>query len=209
MANTQDPQIVRFFDPAVKAPFDKTESNSTLEDVLSWSDSKLEYRHDYIQHLFPLPERSGVNSFAPVITKQVYEAFRDRPELRQSLRSAYDRMCAFYGFKVDDRLGGSVSLSFAENWQDRVYDSWLTRVDHNHLRISRIIRSLRVLGLNAEAQAFYGYLRSVNDKEGGVVSSNSVMYWARAAELPLYKPPSPRESEVEWLKPEDGPVATV
>jgi len=63
--------------------------------------------------------------------------------------------------------------------------NWNTRFDHNHLRITRIIRSLRILGLEAEAQAFYRALRETPSK----VSSTSKMYWQRAAERELHIPP--------------------
>jgi len=59
--------------------------------------------------------------------------------------------------------------------------SWNAQFDHNHLRITRIIRCLRVLGLEEEAQAFYEFL-----KENAVrASKTSHMYWTRAAKRPL------------------------
>jgi hypothetical protein len=59
--------------------------------------------------------------------------------------------------------------------------SWDTRFDHNHLRISRIIRSLRILGLEPEAQAFRAALEECNRW----VSDRSREYWRRAAERTL------------------------
>ena len=61
-------------------------------------------------------------------------------------------------------------------------ENWNTRFDHNHLRITRIIRSLRVLGLEAEALAFRKVLESVPTMR---VSSRSREYWRRAAERAL------------------------
>lgn len=38
------------------------------------------------------------------------------------------------------------NIAEASNFQTRARDSWLTTMDHNHLRISRIIRCMRILG---------------------------------------------------------------
>jgi hypothetical protein len=58
---------------------------------------------------------------------------------------------------------------------------WNRSFDHNHLRISRIIRCLRVLGLPDEAQAFFKFLR----KNATGASNKSHEFWQRAAERPL------------------------
>lgn len=55
-------------------------------------------------------------------------------------------------------------------------------MDHNHLRISRIIRSLRVLGLEKEAQAFYQALENTKPMRA---SDRSREFWRRAAERSL------------------------
>ena len=84
--------IINFYDPSVNAPFDRYEEQSTLVEAITWSDRTLEYRHDYIQHWFPLPEPSPVNPEAPVITKETRDAFLSRSELRDNLRRAWLRM---------------------------------------------------------------------------------------------------------------------
>jgi hypothetical protein len=72
--------------------------------------------------------------------------------LHGELLAAFKRMAAFYGFNLEirqtsstdkaDQASGShryaiaPSLDFPENARQ----TWLTRVDHNHLRITRIIR---------------------------------------------------------------------
>jgi Opioid growth factor receptor (OGFr) conserved region len=69
-------------------------------DILLWDHAKLESYHDYIQILFPLPEESGITD-APIIDRQVFEAFRSRPELRSKLRESFKKMLWFYGFDLD------------------------------------------------------------------------------------------------------------
>lgn len=141
------PATVDFYDPATKASFDPIdEPDATLDNVLTWSDRKLEARHDYVQHLFPLPERSPVNPDAPLVTKQVRDAFIQRSELRQSLRRAFARMCSFYGLEATESSTGDVTIRKGANFDDNAAQTWLTSGDHNHLRITRIIRCMRILG---------------------------------------------------------------
>lgn len=76
-----------------------------LADILRWGVNKLESSHDYIQTLFPLPERSGVNDRAPIIDRRVFEAFRAREDLRDRLRAAFKKMLWFYGFELHTEDG--------------------------------------------------------------------------------------------------------
>jgi hypothetical protein len=64
---------------------------------------------------------------------------------------------------------------------------WVCRFDHNHLRITRIIRSLRVLGLEEEAQAYFRTLKQIQAASN--ISSTSLQFWSRAAQRPLHIAP--------------------
>lgn len=66
--------------------------------------------------------------------------------------------------------------------------NWVSSFTHNHLRITRIIRSLRVLGLEAEATAFFEAVEDVYLTTGRI-GGRSFMYWTRAIERPLYLAP--------------------
>jgi len=62
--------------------------------------------------------------------------------------------------------------------------------DHNHLRISRILRSLRILGLESEAAAFYKVLSDIlHSANTQLVSCRSAEFWRRSAERPLHWSP--------------------
>src|SRR5829696_2200726 len=39
-----------------------------IEEILAFDDEHIEGVHDYIQWLFPLPESSAFNAFAPILT---------------------------------------------------------------------------------------------------------------------------------------------
>jgi hypothetical protein len=112
----------------------------TLEEILGWDDDALETTHDYIQWLFPLPERSAFNPRAPVLTEAEMAAARGDERVQQNLRRAQDRMRVFYRVTPE---------------REHLPKAWACSVDHNHLRITRILRSLRLLGREQEAEALY------------------------------------------------------
>lgn len=195
---TPPPRLVQFYDPILNTPDDE---GRTLSSILSWSDSKLEYCHDYIQQIFPLPERSPINPSAPIISRQIFAAFRQRADLRGRLRQSFTRILAFYG--LEQRLAAAASgkiedvvltIVKAQNF-DKGSKRWVMWFDHNHLRITRIIRCLRVLGLEQEAWAFYSQLKRVYEACGGRISQKSFAFWTRAARRPLWLAPEKEDSE--------------
>ncbi|KAF5871882.1 putative opioid growth factor receptor conserved region protein [Botrytis fragariae] len=179
----------------------KTPDNAgrLLSHIMSWDYEKLEDIHDYIQWLFPLPEES-MFSGAPLVDENVFNAFHafnSSTELQCHLKHSLVKMLDFYGFKFADALDGNdlPVIIRSSNFYERC-SNWLIRRDHNHLRISRILRSLRVLGLEAEAAAFYKALSDiVYNGHSQVVSSQSAEFWRRAAERPLHWAPHLTESE--------------
>jgi hypothetical protein len=56
-------------------------------------------------------------------------------------------MMNFYGFEA--RLGERITVTRAPNFAAKAA-GWLSPGDHNHLRITRILRCLTVLGLETE-----------------------------------------------------------
>jgi hypothetical protein len=130
----------------------------TVFDVLGLDDAALELNHDFIQWLFPLPEPSGAVPDAPVLTGDDMQAIHDSVMAQCALAAATDRMEAFY----------------------RATHAWLRPHDHNHLRITRIIRSLRLLRGDAEADAFRAAILSMVEATGAPVSARSLGYWTTA-----------------------------
>ncbi|KAF1844273.1 uncharacterized protein K460DRAFT_288077 [Cucurbitaria berberidis CBS 394.84] len=85
----------------------------------------------------------------------------------------------------------------APHWQ-KSSRNWAVRFDHNHLRITRIMRCLRILGLQAECDAFFTALKRVYDDPAIEISERSMMYWHRAVSQPLYI--APDDDRCGWLK---------
>lgn len=81
-----------------------------LEDIWEWDNSELERTHDYIQWLFPLPNRSQFNPGAPILTSETIDAFRNNDELRKRLRTSLQIMLKFYGLKSLVAEDGSIEI---------------------------------------------------------------------------------------------------
>ncbi|KAF1980246.1 hypothetical protein BU23DRAFT_444519 [Bimuria novae-zelandiae CBS 107.79] len=83
------------------------------------------------------------------------------------------------------------------NFEERS-KNWCVRMYHNHLRITRILRSLRVLGLEKQCEAFYKALKDVYNDPKIKIGERSMMFWSRAVREPLHM--APDGTACKWLK---------
>ena len=127
-------------------------------DVLAMNDVALERTHDFIQWLFPLPEPSAAVPESPVLTPDDIRAIRESELAPIALAGGTDRMTAFY----------------------QTTHGWLMPNDHNHHRITRIIRSLRLLCGDEAADAFRDAIVERVEATRAPVSARSRGYWATA-----------------------------
>lgn len=93
--------------------------------------------------------------------------------MRENLRAAFRRMLRFYGFESRDGIGR------AGNFEEQARN-WLRPGNHNHLRITRILRSLRLLGLQSEAALFLAELERLYRERPASITAESFRYWRAA-----------------------------
>jgi len=90
-------------------------------------------------------------------------------------------MMTFYGLEV--RSGEQITVTRAPNFAAKAV-GWLSPSNHNHLRITRILRWLTVLGLEAEVKAFFGCLSEIYENEQNkpapAISDETMLYWKQA-----------------------------
>lgn len=129
----------------------------TFESILMKSNAEFEKCHDFIQWLFPLHEKSRMtNALVPVISIEESKILSENSESVERMNRAVYR---FKRFLIET---GS--------------DNWGTHMNHNLLRITRILRSMRLFGLEDEAMAFYKeVIYMIRD-----VDANTLLYWDRA-----------------------------
>ena len=129
-----------------------------LDEILAFSDDELEHRHDYIQWLFPLDTPSQAVPGSPVLSAGDIAEIRLSGACQANLERAAERMRRFY----------------------RASDDWLVSTDHNHLRITRIIRSLVLLAGRAKGERFHADIMARVEKAGHPVARRNVAFWLGA-----------------------------
>ncbi|KAF5311698.1 hypothetical protein D9611_009418 [Ephemerocybe angulata] len=105
----------------------------------------LEYRHGFIQWLFPIREH-GMNYESQPLQGHEIEAMKADPEVIKRIVTSYKLMLDFYGMRLISEDSGLVGRSspprdFAKRYRN------LVRSSHNYLRISRILKCLSEMGL--------------------------------------------------------------
>ena len=149
-----------------------------LEEILSWDDDRLEAVHDFVQWLFPLTEPSQFNLDAPLLTGEDIAAFKADPVLQVHLHKSFERLLDFVGLA----LAEGEKVVEGPNFAARVPDIWAVP-NHNWLRVTRILRSLTLLGLATLAQAFFGWLEATYESRKFPISEETFRYWSEAVRV--------------------------
>lgn len=168
-----------------------------LYDMLRQSDEELEQCHDVIQWMFPLPEPSQYNPTAPLITEEESKIFRANREITTNAMKSFDRMMRFYGL-IRQSYGGTYKtkedeegISTGRVWFDgerldrivpfdKVHVWWTTERNHNWLRITRILRSMRMISEGGFSFALYDYLTKMQKRGETNFSDVTLDYWEDA-----------------------------
>lgn len=125
----------------------------TYNDMMAYSFDVMEGCHDYVQWLFPTAEKSKFSRTAPVLTADDTMVLRASKAAQTRLISAVKKFLEFL------------------NWMDYP-------CDHNILRITRIIRSLRLFGLESEAKSFFNHI--VHCYEQAELAETTMTFWKTA-----------------------------
>lgn len=149
----------------------------TLSGILSFSNAELETCHDYIQWLFPLLEPSPFNPEAPVLTDELIHAFKSSSALQAELHRVLLRMTQFFGVALRETPQGFELLLP----QDIEHCHWMTADNHNHRRLSRMMASLKLLGLETHVAALWQGLQQLAVQHPEAFSASTITHWRLAA----------------------------
>ncbi|KAH8104730.1 opioid growth factor receptor conserved domain-containing protein [Cristinia sonorae] len=107
--------------------------------------SKLEYKHGFIQWLFPIKE-FGMNYESQPLQQHEVDAMKANKEIVARVLRSYRLMLDFYGMDlISAKTGLLKRVEPAEKNETRYRN--LVRSGHNYLRISRILKHLSEMGL--------------------------------------------------------------
>lgn len=153
----------------------------SITNIWNYSCFELENYHDYIQWLFPLTDQSMYNIFAPILTQTQIAYIKNNKEIQQSLKRSLIMMLDFYGFVLIDDYYNPY-IDYAPTYKDKS-SNWLSKNNHNYLRITRILKSLTLLGLRKYALAFFRILYEIYGATD-IISNQTFIYWVEAIQKP-------------------------
>jgi hypothetical protein len=90
-------------------------------------------------------------------------------------------MLQFYGLQCNKIDTTGIEITKSDNYPERKIN-WIEEGNHNYLRLTRILTSLRLLGLEDYAQALFKCLNQIYLEEGKNIGSRTYAYWESAAE---------------------------
>ncbi|RDJ35423.1 MAG: hypothetical protein DWQ19_11445 [Crenarchaeota archaeon] len=173
-------KIIDFYDD-----IGKDSSGRAFVDVVSFGFDEMEACHDYIQWLFPLREPSQFNPEAPLLTdediKRFKVGFKEYLDRAPNFEGAVDMFLSFLGFEWVWSKGKNY-FKLSPNWEERKY-TWAEELNHNHLRITRFLSCLTLLGWRAVAEDLLDFIKETAEQKGFVLNSKSVEYWEGALDV--------------------------
>lgn len=127
----------------------------TFDDVMAFSDEQIEHTHNFIQWLFPLPAPSLSVPGSPCLSDADVSAIKNSRAAEENLQVAADW---FFDFLVRNQ-------------------HWIKTYDHNHLRITRVIRSLRLLLGDKAAERFRASIIGLVGNEIRLIDVKAIKFW--------------------------------
>ena len=129
-----------------------------LSDIWQFDDDEIDHTHDFIQWMFPLREASGANFNAPTLLVSDIEAIQSSMQCRQNLEKSATWILAFF---------------------ERTEEIF-QYTTHNHLRVTRIIKSLRLLHSDQQAEQFKQAVLGIIQARGARINPVTVAFWLEA-----------------------------
>ena len=129
-----------------------------LNDIWAFSDAEIERTHNFIQWLFPLAEASLSVPGSPTLTSDEIAVLRFSIVAKTGIVKSADWYTAFLGRN----------------------SHWKAKYDHNHLRITRAIKSLRLLVSDEEANRFRDGVFALLGDDADLTGEKARSFWMAA-----------------------------
>ena len=141
----------------------------TLNQIRALPNDRLEKEHDVVQWMFPTDLPSQHCKEAPILTTEDIETMKEDTAIQDNLQLSLDRMIRFY--EADS--------------------NWITKNNHNFLRITRILRCLWLAGRTHDYVCLSRVLDDIYTDYSEIISEETFLYWKNANNgdfLKNYKP---------------------
>lgn len=168
-----------------------------ISDIWKFNHRELEDKHDYIQLLFP---DINVGGFFPLFasfsegetvlpqiirgdTALLHRSSEISRRFKANMLKSLDLILDFYGFQYSLK-GDRIIIEPSPAFKERA-TNWLTVKNHNFLRITRILSSLRWCGLEEYSLSFFDAFEEVykiKEYKSIIGQSSSFNYWKSAVD---------------------------
>ncbi len=129
-----------------------------ITDIWKFDDREIEHNHDFIQWLFPLTEPSMSVFGVPVLDQSDIDTICSSDVARTNIAKSSEW---YLGFLMRN-------------------EHWIKSYDHNHLRITRTIKSLRLLVGDYEANKFRKNLFFTLGDKINKIKITAIEFWNNA-----------------------------
>jgi hypothetical protein len=128
---------------------------------------ELESNHTYIQWLFPTNEPSNMVRFSPILEEEEAKIIIDDFSIILKIEKSFFKIVDFLGFElINQKLISKNGIPF-----------WLNgKFNHNILRSTRIIKSLKLFKMDLYAKLFYEAIYEYKNN----VTFETINYWEEA-----------------------------
>lgn len=109
-----------------------------VSEIHGYGPFKLEFKHDYIQRMFPTDEHSSFDRTAHVLTESEITSIRDSQGAKENIRKMYNIMLRFWKIDGDRYMDWTIQRH------------WNHAHNHNHYRMTRLLLCFQLLGLDSE-----------------------------------------------------------
>ena len=130
-------------------------NNRCIQDIWEMNDREIENTHNFIQWIFPLSERSEAVPNSPIVSEEEIYQIKNSELAQNNIKKSSDW---FLGFLERNKY-------------------WICYSNHNHLRITRAIKSLRLIHSNKEAEKFKTDIFNLIEGNEDKISSISIEFW--------------------------------
>ena len=129
-----------------------------ISEIYSLNDQEIEGTHDFIQWIFPLREASRAVFNAPVLSEDEVREIQGNQAAQKNLAKSAEW---YLGFLKRNK-------------------HWVAKYDHNHLRITRAIKSIRLLVGDREADSLRNEILETLGDARSQIDPKAVSFWMDA-----------------------------
>jgi hypothetical protein len=164
--DTENKPILRFFLGERVHP-----NGKTIHEILNISAPQMGPTGGIIQWLFPLTTPSTHVPSAPTLSPTEVVVFRTEPKIRELYLIGVNRFLERWGIAVHG-ISGSIEPDF------NMKKKWMYPSYHAYMPITRILRSLKLLGFPDEFATLLKLLLLCNKRCGNRIDRTTLDIWA-------------------------------